>query len=40
MHASTFYLLLKECEFRYPQRRQDLYLVLLKLPRENPLSES
>ncbi len=40
MHASTFYLLLKEWEFRYNRGDQDLYHLLLKLPRENPLSES
>ncbi len=38
MHPSTFYLHLKECEFRFNHRRQDLYHVLLKLCRENPLS--
>jgi transposase len=38
MHPSTFYLHLKECEFRYNHRGQDLYHVLLKLCRENPLS--
>ena len=35
---STFYLHLKECEFRFNHRDQNLYLVLLKLCRENPLS--
>ena len=38
MHPSTFYLHLKECEFRFNHRRQDLYHVLLKLCRDNPLS--
>lgn len=38
MHPSTFYLHLKECEFRFNDRRQDLYHALLKLCRENPLS--
>lgn len=38
MHSSTFYLHLKECEFRFNHRRQDMYHVLLKLCRENPLS--
>ena len=38
MHPSTFYLHLKECEFRYNHRRENLYKVLLTLCRENPLS--
>jgi transposase len=38
MHPSTFYLHLKECEFRFNYRRQNLYHALLKLCRENPLS--
>lgn len=38
MHPSTFYLHLKECEFRFNHRRQDMYHVLLKLCRKNPLS--
>ena len=32
-----FYLHLKECEFRYNNRKNDLNKVLLKLLRENPL---
>jgi transposase-like protein len=36
----TFYLHLKECEFRFNHRRDNLYTVLLKLLRENPLSAS
>lgn len=40
MHPSTFYLYLKESEGSFNHRRQDLYHVLLKLGRENPLSES
>ena len=35
---ATFYLHLKECEFRFNHRQTDLYHVLLKLCRENPLS--
>ncbi len=38
IHPSTFYLHLKECEFRYNHRRQDLYHAMLKLCRDNPLS--
>lgn len=37
--AHTFYLHLKECEWRFNQRHEDLYLYLelLKLFRENPI---
>jgi len=38
MHPETFLFHLKECEFRFNHRRDDLYKVLLKLCRENPLS--
>lgn len=38
MHQQTFCLHLKECEFRYNHRHQDLYKVLLTLCRNNPLS--
>ncbi|TVM31250.1 IS1595 family transposase, partial [Oceanidesulfovibrio marinus] len=34
---ATFYLHLKECEFRFNHRYVDLYKILLKLCRENPL---
>ena len=34
----TFYLHLKETEFRFNHRRDNLYKVLLKLLRENPLN--
>jgi len=33
----TFYLHLKECEWRFNNRSKNLYLELLKLLRENPL---
>lgn len=36
----TFYLHLKECEFRFNHRRDNLYRVTLKLLRKNPLSAS
>jgi hypothetical protein len=36
--GSTFYLHLKECEFRFNCRNRSIYLVVLKLLRENPLS--
>ena len=35
--AHTFYLHLKECEWRFNQRHDNLYLLLLKLLRENPI---
>ena len=35
---STFYLHLKECEFRFNYRNENIYWVLLKLLRKNPLS--
>jgi transposase-like protein len=38
LHPHTFLFHLKECEFRFNHRRQDLYHVLLKLCRDNPLS--
>lgn len=31
IHKSTFYLHLKECEFRYNYRKEDLYKLLLKI---------
>ncbi|MDH4225959.1 MAG: IS1595 family transposase [Deltaproteobacteria bacterium] len=38
MSKSTFHLHLKECEFRYNNRGENLYHLILKLVRENPLS--
>jgi len=38
MHQDTFLFHLKECEFRFNHRHDDLYKVLLKLCRKNPLS--
>ena len=35
---STFYLHLKECEFRFNYRHENLYVMLLKMFRDNPLS--
>ncbi len=35
---STFYLHLKECEFRFNNRDEDIYLLLLKMFRTRPLS--
>lgn len=40
MRPGTFYLHLKECEFRFNHRGQDLYRSLLKLIRDNPLKLS
>ena len=34
---STFYLHLKECEFRFNNRNEDIYLLLLKMFRDRPL---
>lgn len=34
---NTFYLHLKECEFRFNHRDQDMYAMLLNLTREKPL---
>jgi transposase-like protein len=38
VHPSTFYLHLKECEFRFNHRSQGLCHALRKLCRQNPLS--
>lgn len=38
LHKHTFYFHLKECEFRFNHRQEDIYLLVLKLLRENPLS--
>jgi len=37
MHSSTFRYHLKECEFRYNYRNDDLYKLLLKILRNDPL---
>jgi transposase len=37
MTGSTFLLRLKECEFRFNHRRENLYRLLLQILRENPL---
>lgn len=37
MHSSTFRYHIKECEFRYNQRNKDLYQLLLKILRKDPL---
>ena len=37
MRKSTFHLHLKECEFRFNHRRQNLYILLLKIIRESLL---
>jgi transposase len=37
MSKNTFYLHLKECEFRYNYRNQNLYLSILKIVRLKPL---
>jgi transposase len=40
MRPSTFYLHLKECEFRFNHRGHDLFSLLLKMLRVNPLKLS
>ena len=35
---TTFYLHLKECEFRFNYRNENLYVLLLKIIRDNPLN--
>ena len=37
MNKATFYLHLKECEFRFNYRDQDMYRMILKIIRKNPL---
>lgn len=37
MHQSTFYLHLKECEFRFNCRNQNIYKLILTLIRKKPL---
>lgn len=37
MHSSTFRFHLKECEFRFNHNSEDLYLLLLKILRNDPL---
>jgi len=37
---NTFYLHLKECEFRFNYRSKNLYLLILKIVRDNPLKVS
>lgn len=37
MHKHTFYFHLKECEFRFNHRHEDLYKLVLKMCRESPL---
>ena len=38
MNKHTFYLQLKECEFRFNHRREDLYPIILKICRKSPLN--
>ncbi len=38
MHKNTFYLHLKECEFRFNHRNEDLYRLILSMLRRNPLN--
>ena len=37
MHKNTFHLHLKECEFRFNYREDNIYRLLLKIIRNNPL---
>jgi len=34
---NTFYLHLKECEFRFNHRNENIYAILLKMIRQNAL---
>lgn len=38
IHKQTFYLHLKECEFRFNHRKKNLYTYLLRLFRKHPLN--
>ena len=38
LHKHTFYFHLKECEFRFNHRREDIYKLVLKMLRNFPLS--
>ena len=38
IHKQTFYLHLKECEWRFNHRKENLYTLLLKLLRKHPLN--
>lgn len=38
LQKHSFYFHLKECEFRFNHRQDDIYKILLKMLRENPLS--
>ncbi|MFA5688000.1 MAG: IS1595 family transposase [Kiritimatiellales bacterium] len=40
IHKSTFYLHLKECEFRFNHRHENLYQILLKMFRKRPFNLS
>ena len=37
MNKDTFYLRLKECKFRFNYRKDNLYILLLKIIRNKPL---
>lgn len=37
IHKHSFYFHLKECEFRFNNRGEDIYKIVLRLLRENPL---
>ncbi|MBW1713972.1 MAG: IS1595 family transposase, partial [Deltaproteobacteria bacterium] len=40
MHPQTFYLHLKECEFRFNHRGQNIYSLMLKMLKQKPLKLS
>jgi len=40
IHKSTIYLHLKECEFRYNYRKENLYKLILNIVQNNPLNLS
>lgn len=37
MNKGTFYLHLKECEFRFNHKNEDLYKLLLRMLKDHPL---
>ncbi|MDI9536476.1 MAG: IS1595 family transposase, partial [Bacteroidota bacterium] len=38
VHKKSFYLHIKECEFRYNYRNQNIYVILLNSMRKNKLN--
>lgn len=40
LHTHTFYFHLKECEFRFNHRQEEIYKLILKMLRDHPLCSS